>query len=91
VQLDFRPLGGPTVFKGEREGIPNAYSITSAFSVVGKDLDGFCEVAGSYQPDPDSPQRLLVAFTGAAWPCVGCTCMRAARRGSLHCLGAFLT
>ncbi len=66
TQLALRPLGRPTLVKGERGGVPNAYSLTSAFSVVGKDLHGECNLVGTFHADADSPQRLHVAFTGAA-------------------------
>ena len=64
LQLAYRPLNTPPLFKGEREGVPQAYTLTSSFSIPGKDLAGFCEMVGTYELDKENPQRMHVAFTG---------------------------
>lgn len=42
LQLAFRPLpaGVAPIFKGERQGVQNAYTVTAAFSIPGHDLAG---------------------------------------------------
>ncbi|GAB4820154.1 hypothetical protein N2152v2_007200 [Parachlorella kessleri] len=63
LKLAYRPLNSPPLFKGEREGVPNAYTLTSSFSVPDKGLAGFCEMVGTYELDKENPQRMHVAFT----------------------------
>ena len=64
LQLAYRTLNSPPLFKGEREGVPHAYTLTSSFSVPDKDLAGYCEMVGTYELDKENPQRMHVVFTG---------------------------
>jgi hypothetical protein len=41
LELAFRPLTSePPIFKGELNGVPASYTVTSAFAVPGQDLAG---------------------------------------------------